>query len=369
MFHIALGIVPALILLCLAAPSAAAETRNVSAYVAEKFAACKNACTVTLPDGNLTYDQTIIVPCMTLGSAALVGGSGTVLRYVGREDAIATAPTCGKTPKANLKIRGFRLRLTPAARSGIRLVGFNRGDVEDVMIDGGGVPGKPSQGADGILIEGANSISLRNVTLHGNKNGLHNKGVVSTPAFDGGTYSGTANGIKVFGGEIYGNVKCGIFEDGSAGIAKGNSYIGVVFEENGTDNDAATGHLCLQTIYGANITDNYFEYGAAKKVPYAIWLGDANAKDGVAGVTISGNRFISPNSAATIRAVRADSTTIIGNSEVEPARTFLEHGEDSKETFLYQNHFPRVKTAKSGPIRGVSGHFKGVRTFAEVKSD
>jgi hypothetical protein len=341
--------------------------------VNEQFTHCFNACAVTLPDGVTTYASTIKFPCTTMlasplaPQASLLGGNGTVLNYTGK--GIAIDADCANS-KANVKMRGFRIHLSPAASSGIRLRGFNRGDLEDIIIDGGGVQGKPDTGADGILIEAANSITLRNVTLHGNRNGLRNVG--------GTTRLGraSANGIFFVGGEVDGNAKCGVLEDGYAAsreslMNRGNSYSNLLFESNGSNGFANTGHMCLQTVYGATISNNYFEYGADQKVPYSIWIGDdsSNAKIHPIGVTITGNSFISANSAATIRVFWAQNTTIAGNTEWARSTSFVEHSDKSRETALYPNTFENVKSAETNPLPGVVGNYRGIQRITAERCD
>ncbi|HEX7285666.1 MAG TPA: hypothetical protein VF532_05755 [Candidatus Angelobacter sp.] len=239
--------------------------------------------------------------------------------------------------------------------SGIHLATFNTGTISDVVIENS--PETPTKGADGIFIEGANSITIRNVRITGLRNGIHNVGIL----LNGRAFS--ANAIHVFGGEISSNSGCGIFEDGASarlvGANFGNSYIGVTLEDNGSIGDAMTGNACIQSGRAISFLGDYFENFSA--VSYQAWIGDSSNQP--TGVVFVGNGFVSvKGTLATLNLANSDGATISGNTEIGAIPSFIHHSRRSRRTFLFPNVFVAVGNANNEPPRipGVSGATSGV---------
>jgi hypothetical protein len=253
----------------------------------------------------------------------------------------------------HLTIKDLHIVLTSKATSGVHLRTLNRAPVENIVIEG-------ETNADAILIEGANSVTVIGQNLLGNRNGIHNVGI----QLSGANY--TPNAIKVYGGQITGNSNCGVLEDGSqvalVGSALGNSYDGVVFEDNGTDLVTTSGNACIQEIYGGSFSNDYFEYACTHRIPYSVWIGDSPHRPN--SVVFTGNVFVSCGASATFNLANSLGVKIDGNIEVGATPTFIQNTTSAVSTWLGTNLFLAVADAgnKSPLIPGVSGPTTGILT-------
>lgn len=341
---------------------------DFGAQVNRQFAACTETCVVHLPPTQtVQWTNTISIPCASNSKITLSGdGPSTALVFSGAGPAIDLDCPQGNGA-VDATISSFKLIVVAGPSNeptaGIHLATFNGATLSDLIIENSHQ--SPMRAVDGILIEGANSITIRDVRVSGFKNGIHNVGILR----NGRHFS--ANAIHVFGGEISGNSGCGIFEDGAnarqVGANLGNSYIGITFEANGSDDDQSTGNACVQNGFGITFSNDYFETAADHTVPYQLWVGDT--KNRADGVLLSGNTFASTaGTLATVNLANSDGATIIGNIEVAAIPAFVHQSKQSRRTFLYPNMFLAVRNAGNKPphIPGVSGVTSGIEKIALV---
>jgi hypothetical protein len=341
--------------------------QELGSQITAQLAQCGRACDVRLPPVQQSkWTTPISVPCTTDGVITLSGsGPSTVLTFTGSGPAIDVNCPSNNNGSVNIKISNFKLVLASPGEngptSGIHLATFNGGTISDVVIENS--PENPKSAADGIFIEGANSITINNVRISRLRNGIHNVGIL----LNGLRFS--ANAIHVFGGEIAENSGCGVFEDGAnaskAGPNLGNSYMGITFEGNGSIGDAATGNACIEMGLGISFIGNYFEN--FRSVPYQAWIGDSRNR--AQGILFSGNTFVSTTGTqATLNLADSDGATIIGNIEVAAIPSFIHNSARSSRTFLYPNMFLAAHNAgnKAPRISGVSGSTIGIVKMSYV---
>lgn len=305
------------------------HAQDIGAQVNSEFKACNYACTVQIPSGTYQQSTTINFPCVSVGTAMLIGaGPSTVLNYTGSGDSIAAL--CTGQPMENFIVKDLKVTLTSSARSGIHMSGFNGGLIENVSVSGG-------TNADGILNQGANAVTIQNSNFYSNANGIHNISIQN--------YS--PNAIHVIGGQIFSNSNCGVYEQGSSfGRQIGNLYQGITFQYNGTNNVATSGQMCLESYANLTVRDNYFEYSCSQTVPYTIWAGDSAYQPGTG--LFEGNAFLSCGATASINLANSFATTFISNGESGAIACFITQGSSTWDTTSMANYALAVKAFACG---------------------
>lgn len=312
--------------ICSGGSSAAAwcSGSDIGAWVNAAFAACSNKCTVYVPAGTYSSSTTIEYPVATNGTAALRFDPGATLNYTGSGWAIE-ANGAGNA-SANVDIEVGTITGTSAGLGGIHLKAFNKGQVKSTSISG-------FTNGDAILNEGDNSVDIFAPNLSGNKNGVRNVGVV----VGGNNYS--ANAIHVYGGMIASNTNWGWIEDGinagTVGPNENNVANGVVFENNGTNGNSATGQIFNQQCDSCSFEHNYLEYFAGSTKTNSIQVGDASHKSNA--TTIRANWLGSTGATNSISNVNSDGLSVVDNIEAGSPTNFFLQGTASRHTFIGKN--------------------------------
>lgn len=302
---------------------------DIGAQINAAFASCGGRCKVVVPQGNYNYSTTIQLPVQTFAGATLECDSqSTVLNYTGSGDAMAALGS-GETD-IGLVVESCELSGSSATGSanGLHLRAFSVASFDHLRIFA--FPG------DGVLNEGANTVTFLSPDFSGNRNNIHDVGT----SVNGRGFS--ANAVKVFGGLLAYAKKWGVFEDFSqAGIAfpnGGNLYDGVVFEANGT-NGQISGSAFLQGCDSCVISNSYMEFITPQFVPYNVVVGDSST-DGIGGldsspqgVKIVNNHFLSKHATTSIFLINGLATIVEGNTEVALVTNFV--NEDAAATNAY----------------------------------
>jgi hypothetical protein len=284
------------------------------------FQACVNTTSCYIPEGTLAFASTINLPLQSTQGTHLYGASGlTNLKYTGSSDALAAGVngTSFAASGAGLNIENFILTGTSSATAGIHLRAFSGFRISNVHI-------VSFLGGDGFFNEGANTGSVYTLIADGNKNGIHEKGVVAY------SQNFSPNAVHFFGGEVGENANWNVWEDAAlssvVGPNQNNSYIGMTFELGGHSilGDSATGgQLWLQNCDQCTVTSSYFEVGPSL-APYQILLGGLST-DGFPGgniaslvkaPTISQNIFLSQaNNNASVAVLNSEFWNVSDNIE------------------------------------------------------
>lgn len=306
---------------------------DIGAKVNAAFASCGGACEVEIPAGNYTYSTTINIPVAIAGGVTLeCDTESTILNYTGSGDAIAAFGTGVAESGIVVKSCGVQGNAATGNANGLHLRALSQASFDNLRIIN--FPG------DGILNEGANSLTFVSPDVEGNFIDIHNVGVV----INGIGYS--SNAVKVFGGVIGYARQWGVFEDFSqAALAfpnGGNVYDGVVFEANGT-NGQTSGNAFLQGCDGCVITNSYLEFFSKDHIPYNVIVGDSST-NGIGGldsspqgVKIVNNHLLSDNATTSIFLINGRLPIVDGNSEVGNVTNFIYEGAAVQYTYIGHN--------------------------------
>ena len=200
------------------------------------------------------------------------------------------------------------------------------------------------------LNEGATSIDCFSCQFQGNKNGIHQIGVVS------GGHS--ANAVHFYGGQVALNSGWGAYEDATnssgSGPGESNVYDGVTFEGNGSNSNPTTsGNLFFQKCTGCSVTNSYFYYLSGQTIASEMVLGDATYQ--TLSDMITNNWFGSAATQAnTINLANAYAAMIVNNTETGSPSNFLNNGASASNTYLGMNTAVSAGNYKTG-----SGTFIG----------
>jgi hypothetical protein len=306
---------------------------DIGSQVNAAFTACKGKCKVQIPVGDYAYSTTINLPVATNGGVTLECDSlSTILHYTGSGDAIVAFGEGNSESGIVIRDCGFTGSGSTGAANGLHLRAVAQVVLENLRIIN--FPG------DGVLNEGANTVTFNNPDIEGNSINIHNVGVSV------GGVGHSANAVKVFGGIIGYAKKWGVFEDYSlASVAfpnGGNVYNGVVFEANGT-NGQISGNAFLQGCDGCVIANSYLEFFSAQHVPFNVVVGDSSV-DGIGGldsspqgVKVINNHLLSDNAVTSIFLINGRLPIVDGNSEVGNVTNFVFEGASVQYTYLGHN--------------------------------
>lgn len=258
---------------------------------------------LVIPSGTFnSVTTTLELPVAHFGQGSLQMGSDTIINYTGTSYAIEVLGT--GLGQLNININGGQIVGTSAGAGGLHLQAFSGAVVSNLHIRG-------FTNGDGFFNEGVNTADFYSCDSYGNKNGVHNVGVVvSSTNF-------AANAIHWFGGHIDNNTNQGWFEDGAlagtVGSNENNGTMGAVFETNGTNLSGTTANVFVQNCFACYFRASYFEYSAGGPTNNFI-LGDAS--NSAIATDIRDNFFANPNT-TDIDDVKSRHTSIeIGRAHV-----------------------------------------------------
>lgn len=183
-------------------------------------------CTIKIPDGIYTDSTTVTLPSSTFTGTEIIMSNGAQINYTGSGYFIVTPGGC-----YNCKISGGIITGTAAGKGGIAIsLGTQQVTVEHTTVQGFST-------GDGILVAGANTVTLLDDTLQNNKVGLH---LIGAPGF-------AANAVRAISNRIILNTRWGIVNGdisnypglGVSSAAFNNTFIGNDLEGNG---NAAPGY-------------------------------------------------------------------------------------------------------------------------------
>lgn len=285
-----------------------------------------------IPSGTYSTSHSISITPQSSGSISLVCAPGTTINYTGGGDAFAAIGT-GQS-QVNLVVEGCRFSGTSAGTSGMHLEAFNKATIIDVRVDG-------FTNGDGFWNQGLNTADFYSIQATGNKNGIHNVGVVVS----GTNYA--ANALHFTGGIVGNNSQWGVFEDaalaGTVGQNENNTYRDLAFEANGTPSATTPsgGQAFIQACLGCAFYNNYFEYSYSGTLTMTsqITLGDST--DYPVTPVIRDNFFLTNGGTITnaINAVNSNRGFIEGNLDEDgPETSFLNNGLLSQWTYLGFNY-------------------------------
>lgn len=296
---------------------------------------------LVIPSGTFNaVTTTLELPVAHFGQGSLQMGSDTVINYTGTSYAIEVLGT--GLGQLNININGGQIVGTSAGAGGLHLQAFSGAIVRDLHIRG-------FTNGDGFFNEGVNTADFYSCDSFGNKNGVHNVGVVvSSTNF-------AANAIHWFGGHIDNNTNWGWFDDGAlaatVGSNENNGTIGAVFETNGTNGSGATGNAFIQNCFGCYIRSSYLEYITGGPTNN-IALGDAS--NTAVSTNIQGNFFANATATSTdINDVKTRHTFIDGNIESSSPTNFLNRSVNSALTWFGVNDAPGATNLVGGTTTGL----------------
>jgi hypothetical protein len=301
-----------------ASPPSWCSGSDIGAWANAAFTQCSGKCTVYIPAEVYSQSTTINFPVNNNGTAALWCDAGATLNYLGSSYAIAALGTTGNNTLANVSIHGgCKIVGTSSGLGGIHLRSLGGVNIQNLIV-------LNFTNGDGWFNEGANTVSCHSCYFNGNKNGIHNVGVIVS------SVNYAANAVRFYGGAVASNSGWGAFEDGSQAGAVGNNennlYNGVVFETNGTNaNPSTSGNLFVQSCDVCNISNSYFEYGPTQTLTNQVLLGDNT--HAVNDLTMFDNWYGSASSITnTINCVNCIRPTFQVNTEEGTPTNFFNAG-------------------------------------------
>jgi hypothetical protein len=306
---------------------------DIGAQINAAFASCSGRCKVEVPQGSYNYSTTIQIPVHSAGGAVLECDSqSTMLNYTGTGDAMEAFGTGDAESGILVQNCGLVSASSAGTVNGLHLRALGQAVFENIRITG--------FSGDGVLNEGANTITFNSPDIEGNAINIHNVGVV----VNGIGYS--ANSVKIFGG-VLGYAKLwGVFEDVSQAVLAfpngGNVYDGVVFEANGPDGQTS-GNAFLQGCDGCVITNSYLEFFSTRHIPYNVVVGDSST-NGIGGldsspqgVKIVDNHLLSDNAVTSIDLINGRMPIVNANSEVGNVTNFIYEGASVQYSYIGHN--------------------------------
>jgi hypothetical protein len=261
---------------------------DIASWVNAAYSQCGNICTVYVPAGTYSTGNTINIPVVTNGTAALWIDNAATINYTGTGDAIYGSNA--QVGRVRLKIfGGGQIVGTSSAANCIHFGAFSGARVDDITC-------RNFTNGNGFYNQGTNTVDFYSCHAVSNQTGLHNVGVVVS----GNNYAPNAihwhggdmdfNGVGAAGAPIATGSGSAYFEDGALSNTVGNSENNVVedtiFELNGTVSTANTSNAYIQSCYGCILRNNYFEY--------ATPVGEAPVYGTIVGDSTNGSTTTAP---------------------------------------------------------------------------
>lgn len=281
-----------------------------------------------IPSGVYSTSHSISITPQSSGNISLMCAPGTTINYTGTGDAFAALGT-GQS-QANLMVSGCRFSGTSAGASGVHLVAFNKATVMGVRADG-------FSNGDGFWNQGVNTVDFYSIQATGNKNGIHNVGVVVS----GSNYA--ANALHFTGGVVNSNSQWGVFEDAAlaatVGVNENNTYRDIAFESNGTPSATSPsgGQAFIQACLGCAVYNGYFEYTYSGSLTMTNQIALGDSMNSPYSTVIRDNFFATNGGIVTnaINAVNSNHGLVEGNiDEDAPEANFVNNGSLSQWTFV-----------------------------------
>lgn len=285
---------------------------DIGAKVNAAWADCSNTCKVVIPSGTYSFSTTILYPLVNNGNSSLEIVEGATLNYTGSTCAISALDT-GLNLSLNLHVfgGGYLTGNGSGTANGICLSKFSHGYISGLTITGF------TTGA-AIKNVGANTVEIEKTRLRGNKYGYW--GVGSGDGYAPNALSFHNNLVEV-------NTTWGAFLDSSGDAGGGGAQQNVqirsnVFESNGTNGNANTGHIYAETAYSPVIEDNYLEYFGGESKTISVRVGDATHTP--TNPSVRNNFFVSVGTTSTIQS-HSYGLRLESNQELYTNTNFFDH--------------------------------------------
>lgn len=322
---------------------------NVTAYssagdLGQQFAAAYAANgqkTYQIPTGSYSFSHTLVITPITDGQTQIQCQPGTQLIWTGGSSDIVSIIGAGQSRVGHV-MDGCTIVGNSSATAGIHLEAVNGVTISNTQV-------QSVISGDGILNQGANTVNYDNVILTGNKNNVHNVGVVVS------SVNYAANALHFKGGINANAVQWGVYEDAAlsatVGLNENNTYESVAFETNGST--SSYGQVFVQDCISCLFAKDYFEYGG--NMTNQIVVGDST----YAPITtiIRDNIFVDNGFTLTntVDAVNGQGLYVAGNTDEGTPTNFVNLGSASTLSYVGPN------IAYSG-----SSYTAGSGTYTEI---
>lgn len=330
---------------------------------------------VYVPAGTYACAATLTIPAkvtLRMGGARIVSSATTAIQIVlGNGSVSGNIIGCGHNSVIQHTGAGYGIRMDGAAESSANPL------IADIQLIGS------SSGLGGMYATAFNALNTRSFKVSGYTNGpaLYHYGVNAVTHFapvletcrDGvvntAIVSYQANAIRVYGGQIVNMAQWGWLENmvGAVQPNLDNLADGVIFENNGVNGSAVTGHMFLQTTVKMSVTNCYFEDYAGRIPVSAVLIGDAT--NSVQSLIMTGNLF-STAGTNVINNVNGQTVIITGNYAGGAVTNFVNQGTLTRAALVRNNRAPAATNVWAGLDSGLDTNIdSGTLTNANTTSD
>ena len=325
-----------------------ALTTGGEVYVPAGTYAC--ASTLTIPakvtlrmSGARIVSSAVDAIVIALGNGAVSGriigaGQNSVIEHTGTGHAIRLNGA-GESA-ANALIADIRIIGSATGQGGVFATNFNGLYTRNMMVIG-------YTAGNAVWHYGVNAVTHWSPILIGCLNGVINSSI------NIGATVQQANAIRVYGGSIVSMPGWGWIEQIAAGGTVpnlSNVCDGVVFENNGVNGSAVTGHMYLENTVKMSVINCYFEDTPGQVPVSAILIGDAT-NSGQA-ITISGNMFATTGT-NVINNVNGQTVIITGNYAGGAVTNFVNQGTLTRGAVIRSNRAPAATNVWAGTDGGL----------------